>query len=617
MESKQNVFLVIDDQLNNLVSIEALLADAFPKAKVMTASSGLKGLALAKEIEPDVILLDILMPEMDGYEVCKRLKSDPVFKDVPVVFLTALKGSAGAKLKALESGGEAFLSKPVDHVELIAQLRAMLKIRASNVTKRNEKVRLENLLEERSAEIIAMKEKYRSILNDLPALVCEFLPDSTLTYVNKAYCDYFNMDQGELIGKKLMDILPESEGRKVQRLYLALTPENPINISPQQAMRQGRLVWYEWRNRAVFDDQNRIRHYYSIGIDFTKRKMAEEKLIHLSYHDHLTGLYNRRFFEAELNRLNKPRNLPLTVIMADVNGLKLINDSFGHAAGDRLLVKVAESLKISCRADDIVARIGGDEFAVILPKTDKVDAEEIIHRIKQTAGNEQIDRCVLSIALGYGVKISANEDLSDIFADAENNMYKRKMYEGASMRSKTIEVIMNALYEKSARELAHSKRVGALCAHIASGLRLGEDKVNMLRIAGYVHDIGKIGTDEQILNKPDKLDECEWQELKKHPEAGWRILSSVKEFAEIADFVIAHHERWDGKGYPNALEGERIPIEARIIAVADAYDAMTSKRPYRHPMKEADAIEELKTNAGKQFDPKIIGVFLKDLSIYE
>lgn len=269
MEPRQNVFLVIDDQPNNLVSIEALLAEAFPEAKTMTASSGSEGLALAKEREPDVILLDILMPEMDGYEVCKRLKSDAALTDVPVVFLTALKGSAGVKLKALESGGEAFLNKPVEHVELIAQLRAMLKIRASNVSKRNERLRLEYLLRERSAEIIAMKEKYLSILNDLPALVCEFLPDSTLTYVNKAYCDYYSMTQGELIGRKLLDILPESERRKIQRLYLALTPENPINISSQQAMRQSGLVWHEWRNRAVFDEQNRIKHYYSIGIDFT------------------------------------------------------------------------------------------------------------------------------------------------------------------------------------------------------------------------------------------------------------------------------------------------------------------------------------------------------------
>lgn len=610
MVNKKYVFLAIDDQADNLTSLKALLLEAFPNSEVFTYLNGVEGFEAAKKYEPDVILLDILMPGIDGFGLCKIIKQDEVLADTPVIFVTALKSDKETRLQAIENGGESFLTKPVDELELYVQIRAMLKIREANVMKRSEKDKLKYLLEEKTKNITELKEKYQNMLDDLPALICEFLPDSTLTYANKTYCNYFNAKNEKLLGTKLLDLLNLDEKAPTIMKYMALTPENPSNRYFRKIEFEDKISWYEWRDRAIFDNNNEVKHFYSIGVDVTERKQAEEKLLHFSYHDFLTNLYNRRFFEEEVKRLDKERNLPITIIMADVNGLKLINDSFGHKAGDELLVKAASAIKEGCREDDIVARIGGDEFAVLLPNTDRMQAEEILKRIKTVIGEEVGVNYILSISFGFGTKINGKENINDIFAEAENHMYQHKMYESVSMRSKTIDVIMNSLYEKSNRELMHSKRVGDLCYNISSQMGFDSEEANVIKTAGLVHDIGKIGVDEKVLNKIGKLDEDEWKEIKNHPEAGWRILSSVKEFSEIAEYVLNHHEMWSGKGYPKGLIGDQIPIEARIIAVADAFDAMTSSRSYRTFLDEEAAIKELKNKAGIQFDPKVVEAFL-------
>jgi len=179
------------------------------------------------------------------------------------------------------------------------------------------------------------------------------------------------------------------------------------------------------------------------------------------------------------------------------------------------------------------------------------------------------------------------------------------------MRSKAVEMIMSALFEKSNREAQHSQRVSEICEEIAIKMDFDSDDVEQIRMAGLVHDIGKIGINETILNKTEVLDDNEWISMKRHPEAGWRILNTKVEFSEVAQFAFCHHERFDGKGYPKGLKGEEIPIQARIIAVADAYDAMTSERSYRKAISHEEAIEELKRCSGTHFDPAIVAVFVR------
>lgn len=350
---------------------------------------------------------------------------------------------------------------------------------------------------------------------------------------------------------------------------------------------------------------------YCILKDITEEKKHEEEINYLSFHDHLTGLYNRRFYEEELKRLDTERNLPLTLIMGDVDGLKLINDTFGHAKGDELLIKVAQALRNSCRSDDIVARLGGDEFIIILPKADDKEAKKLVSRIHEYLKNEKVENLDISVSFGFETKKSMTQDTNKLLKDTEDTMYRHKLYESSSMRSETINLIMKALFEKNNREMLHSSRVAQICQDLAMKMNLDKEIVNRIRITGLMHDIGKIAIDEKILNSSETLSQEEWREIKKHPEIGYRILSSSSEFFEISRDVLQHHERWDGKGYPSGLEGEDISIQARIIAIADTYDAMMSDRAYRKAFSQKKVIAEIERCAGTQFDPEIVTAFIE------
>ena len=317
------------------------------------------------------------------------------------------------------------------------------------------------------------------------------------------------------------------------------------------------------------------------------------------------------FMKLKLHASIKKRTCRFPLLMADVNGLKLINDSFGYRMGDTLLKKVAEIMTKACRDKDIISRLGGDEFAILLPQTDSLTTAEIIGRIKEYALAEKIGYVDLNMSFGYATKHKMEENMQEIFKMAEDNMHSHKLYESSSMRSKTIKLIMQTLYEKSQREMLHSQRVANICEAFATKLEFDRDDINQIRTAGLMHDIGKMGIDEKILNKATSLNEHEWKEMKKHSEIGYRILSSTNEYAEIADFVLEHEERWDGKGYPRQLKGEEISLQARIIAIADAYDAITSDRAYRKGLNKVDAIVEIERCAGTQFDPALVKVFIE------
>jgi HD-GYP domain-containing protein (c-di-GMP phosphodiesterase class II) len=272
---------------------------------------------------------------------------------------------------------------------------------------------------------------------------------------------------------------------------------------------------------------------------------------------------------------------------------------------------IAKIIKDKCRSDEIVSRIGGDEFIILLPNTNEDEAKLLIDRIHSAVERRREKNSIMSLSLGYAVKANTQEQMNDVFKSAEDDMYRHKLAERLSMRSKSIDLIMNSLYEKNNREMNHSKRVADICELIASHMYFSQAEVRQIKLAGLVHDIGKIGIGNSILDKTGPLTEEEYLEMQKHSEAGHRILSSVSEFSEIAEYVLAHQERWDGTGYPQALKGEEIPIQARMIAIADAYDAMTAERTYRDKVSPLLAVEEIKKCAGTQFDPQIVGVFVE------
>lgn len=437
-----------------------------------------------------------------------------------------------------------------------------------------------------------------------------------IVFMNRAAENLTGWTQREAKGKsfeKIFNAINETTGEKSENIIKKALKKNIPDRSNHTILisKDGTERSIENSTAPILQDNGEIVGMVLAFRDCSEKKKKQEEILYLSYCDQLTGLYNRRFFEEEMIRINEEKNLPITIVMADVNGLKLINDSFGHIYGDALLKKVAEVIKRGCRNVDTVCRLGGDEFVILLRKTDTLQAEHIIKRMNILSSTEKIGAIDVSVSFGYETKYSLEDDIQEIFKNAEDNMYRNKLYESSSIRNKTIDLIMNTLYEKSNREMLHSKRVSKICELIAKNMNFDRDKVNQIKIAGLMHDIGKMGIDEKILNKPGSLNSDEWKEMKRHPEIGYRILSSSNEFSEIAEYVLKHHERWDGNGYPGGFKGEEISLQSRIIAVADAYDAMTSDRPYRKGSSVEEAITELKRCAGVQFDKNITNIFIE------
>lgn len=407
--------------------------------------------------------------------------------------------------------------------------------------------------------------------------------------------------------------VPESWEKLSAAMEEIMATGRSYELELETIKRDGSKGWAWIRGEAEKNQKGKIVSLWGIAQDISEHKQNEEQLLYLSNHDHLTGLHNRRYYERKLKYLDSKENLPLSVIMFDVNGLKLVNDSFGHDLGDVLIKKTADTIKKVCRKNDLVARIGGDEFVLVLPKTSLDESKKIANHIKKITSKEIVSNIALSISYGCDTKEMSSQLISAVCANAENVMYKHKLNERLSIRSKTIELIMNSLFDKSQAEKQHSNKVSQICFAIASKMQLDEETVKKLRAVGLIHDIGKIGINERILNKTDSLTNSERIDIERHSEIGWRLLSSTNEFSELAQLVIDHHEKMDGSGYPNGLKGKAIQLESRILAIAEAYDAMTSKKSYRKELTKEEAIKELKKCSGTHFDAEIVNVFVEQV----
>lgn len=387
----------------------------------------------------------------------------------------------------------------------------------------------------------------------------------------------------------------------------------------------------EQMQRKVFENKNRfpgdyieiisypledettegIRGVVEVCRDITARKKAEKKIEYISFHDELTDLYNRTYLESQMKRLDTVRQLPISIIMIDVNGLKLTNDTFGHEAGDRLLIKAAEVLKTSARDEDIIARFGGDEFTILLPQTKVKDAHIIKERINNACHEISGLEIPLSIALGVAVKEKKDKDLWEVRKQADANMYQNKLQSNKEVKAKIIKALINKLETESAETSAHTLRMQKLSFQLGEKLNLSLHKLARLSSLATLHDIGKIVIGKEILTKPRDLTQTEWEKVKEHAKAGYRITSSTEEFANVAQEILSHHEHWDGSGYPEGLKKDEIPLLARIINIVDAYDVMISGRPYQSAISAQEAKAELKREAGKQFDPDLVEEFLR------
>ncbi|SKB36774.1 PAS domain S-box-containing protein/diguanylate cyclase (GGDEF) domain-containing protein/HDIG domain-containing protein [Acetoanaerobium noterae] len=446
------------------------------------------------------------------------------------------------------------------------------------------------------------------------AAIINVLPDIIFMYDSKGvFIDCQTNDEAGLvlskdlfIGKNISEVMPPDISEKAIMSITKTIATGQLQKFEYNINIDGSERTYE--ARMVKSNDNEV---LAISRDITSEKQEQEYILKLTYKDQLTGLYNRRYYEEQIEKLSGSEFLPLAIIMVDVNGLKLTNDAFGHHIGDELLKKVAKNL-ISCDSKGgFACRVGGDEFLMVFPNTDEKEAEYIVDKLYGLVSAERLENIVISISAGWQVRTDENQSIRDTLIKAENHMFRKKIVESQSMRNQTVNIIMQTLSEKNEREKRHSVEVAKWAKEIGVSMGLSVQKVKEIELAGLLHDIGKIAIKEDILNKPGKLTEEEYDEIKRHPESGYHILKSVDEYSSLAQCVLEHHERFDGKGYPKGIKGSQISLIARIIAVADAFEAMIAQRPYRKSLTEEMAIEEIKKNSNTQFDPEVVTAFLK------
>lgn len=345
--------------------------------------------------------------------------------------------------------------------------------------------------------------------------------------------------------------------------------------------------------------------------EITAAKKLEMRLREQAFRDSLTGLYNRRFFEEELARLGADQSrYPLSLIMGDVNGLKIINDSLGHQQGDRVLQTLADILQKISRPGDVVARWGGDEFVLLLPNTAEDASQALAQAIDGEIKTIKPDGPVPSTGLGCATAVDFPADLSRLLKEAEDHMYSHKLINADSSRNALVASLQRTLSERSYETEEHARNLEQLARQLGGRLGLNAAQLNTLALIALLHDIGKVAVPEHILEKPGPLRPEEWKIMKRHCKSGYRIVISSPDLIDVAEGILSHHERWDGSGYPRGLAGEEIPLLARIISLVDAYDAMTSDRPYRAAMTHAEALAEIKACSGTQFDPLLAQEFL-------
>lgn len=485
-----------------------------------------------------------------------------------------------------------------------------------NVTEEKRKAKeledLKHTLSEKIIELEAMNQalikserQNSAILNVLPDLLFVYDAKGTFIDCKVSETSALILPPKDFLGKNLSDIMPSDIADKAKLAIKKTLQDNQVQRFEYSLEIDDDVMHFETRMVKSADQE-----VLAIVRDITSLKREQDLIIDLSYKDHLTGLYNRRYLDEMIDKSSHDRKFPSSVLMIDVNGLKLTNDAFGHLVGDKLLMRVATILKETCPLNSIITRIGGDEFVVITDEFDSLQTEALVEKLYERLKSEKVDEVFVSVSIGWEVRNSKEMPFRDAFIRAENFMFRRKLIESQSMRNQTIKAIMVTLNEKREREKRHSEQVSIIARRIGVKLGLGEQAIKELEITGLLHDIGKIVVKDEILNKPGKLTSEEYDEIKRHSESGYQILKSVDAYSSLADDILAHHERYDGTGYPRGLKGNDIPIAARIIAVADAYEAMISDRTYRKGMDHDLAIVEIKKNSGIQFDPEIVAAFI-------
>ncbi|MFA7672542.1 MAG: HD domain-containing phosphohydrolase [Clostridia bacterium] len=473
-------------------------------------------------------------------------------------------------------------------------------------------------LEKTNDELKENREKLQLILDSTAEAVCGIN--------TSGYCTFCNLSCIRLLGCESADQLLNKDMHPLMFPVLNETNGLHAEYGISDTLRDGMILHKESDIFIQVDGSSFCVEYHSYpqfknGLvtgavvtfsDITQRKIDNEKIKYLSYHDVLSGLPNRRFYEETLKIMDTEDNLPLTVVFADINNLKMTNDIFGHTAGDELIIKAGQIIKSFFPDDVHVSRIGGDEFVVLLPHTDSWGIKPIMDHIKKAFADARTTSIICSISIGCDTRTDMKQSMEQTVNNAENAMYREKVINRKSVNENIIDNIIKTLHERSPREQRHSESVSELCRRIGEALDLTAPEIKKLERAGYLHDIGKIVMNESMLSKSKYTPE-ERESFHQHSVTGYKILNLFDDTLDLAESVYTHHEKWNGTGYPKGLKGKEIPKIARVIAVAEAYDAMIN-RPYYGSLTKKEALAEISKQSGITLDPDIAEIFITIMS---
>ncbi len=456
------------------------------------------------------------------------------------------------------------------------------------------------------ADLKRQQDRTRALLDAIPDLILRFSSDGILLDYKKGADMPTTPIIAEHIGKHFSEFVPPELAEKFVYFMKEASATRTTQQFEYEITTDSGAAYHRDMRVVAADDE-------IIGIvrDLTKRREMERELKHMSLTDQATGLHNRTYFEAELRRLAEGRYLPVGVIVCDIDGLKFINDTLGHDTGDKLIVAAAYMIAACFGSGDIVARIGGGEFGIIMPHSGPAAVSEACDRIREAVANyRETSKMPLSISVGMSVCPDEKSTLNDTFKAADRNMYREKLHSKQSGHSAIVSTLAQALEARDFVTDGHADRLQNLMERLAVAAGLPATALPDLKLLGRFHDIGKVGIPDQILFKPGRLTREEYDIMKRHCEIGYRIAQASPELAPIAEWILKHQEWWNGEGYPLGLAGEDIPLPCRILAIVDAYDAMTNDRPYRKAMPSSDAIAELLRCSGRQFDENLVELFV-------
>jgi diguanylate cyclase (GGDEF)-like protein/PAS domain S-box-containing protein len=497
-----------------------------------------------------------------------------------------------------------------NEIDLLSRLAELVSLALDNARLYTEAQ--QELSERKKVEVALRKSeaKNRGLVDAIPDSMFRINKDGAFldTKITKDTLALF--PPGSFPGKTIFDAWPPELAQQYMIHIGQVIKTRRAQVFEHQFPVGGEITSQEIRIVSSGEDE-----VLAIVRDITERKKMEEQLHYLSLHDSVTGLYNRTYFEWKMRLLGENQKTPVSIIVCDVDGLKLINDTMGHTKGDKLLILTANVIKKCFDNKDIVARIGGDEFAIIMFENFRPTVESAYRRIRDTVAeyNAHDPEIPLSISVGFAVGGENSSIIGDIFREADNNMYREKLHRSQSNRSSVVHALTKALEARDYITEGHADRLQEMVASIGEVICLSDRRISDLRLFAQFHDIGKVGIPDKILFKPGALSPEEFTLMQRHCEIGYRIAQSAPDLVPIAGWILMHHEWWNGQGYPLGIGGEEIPLECRILAIADAFDAMTSDRPYRKAKSHADALSELRRCAGTQFDPQLVEDFARVL----